>query len=402
MALFYHARARGRSACVTRIHALAALSVVVLACGGDDAKPRADADPSAATPESKAPPEGDAPPVRKDGTIFADGVLMGTTVSLNVWLDPGKDPRDAGAAMQAAFAEIARIESVMSEWQPQSELSKWNAAAGGEPVALSPELFTVLKRSREISEITGGAFDVTFYGVGQLWKFDRGAKPPSAEAIAAKLGLVGWRDIELHDDGRGRLARPGMKVGLGATAKGYAVDRASAVLRDRGFANHVVEGGGDTYVSGTKNGKPWMVGVQNPGAKLQREGGLQPQQKPSVVLGALPSSDRSVVTSGDYERFFEYEGRRYAHILDPRTGWPVDASRSPQSVTLVAANATDADAYCTAVAVMGPDTGMAFVESRPELGAIIIDHAGKVTISSNLVHEFVPAPTESAGVNAPK
>lgn len=334
--------------------------------------------------------------MRKDGTIFADGVLMGTSVSLNVWLDPGKDPRDAGDAMQAAFAEIARIESIMSEWQPQSELSRWNAAAGKDPIALSPELFEVLKRSREISETTGGAFDVTFYGVGQLWKFDRGAKPPTAEAIAAKLGLVDWRGIELHPDGRGRLARAGMKVGLGAIAKGYAVDRASAVLRDRGFANHVVEGGGDTYVSGTKAGKPWMVGVQNPGAKLPREGGLQPQAKQAVVLGALPSSDRSVVTSGDYERFFEYEGRRYAHILDPRTGYPIEESRSPQSVTLVAANATDADAYCTAVAVMGPQAGMAFVESHPELGAIIIDHAGKMTMSANLVHEFVAAPTQSS------
>ncbi len=387
---------------MTRIHALAALcTVVALACGGDDAKPR-DAEPLATTPDAKPTPAGEAPPVRKDGTIFADGVLMGTSVSLNVWLDPGKDPRDAGDAMQAAFAEIARIESIMSEWQPQSELSRWNAAAGGEPVALSPELFTVLKRSREISEITGGVFDITFYGVGQLWKFDRGAKPPSAEAIAAKLDLVDWRGIELHEDGTGRLTRPGMKVGLGAIAKGYAVDRASAVLRERGFANHVVEGGGDTYVSGTKAGKPWMVGIQNPGAKLQREDGLQPGAKEAVVLGALPSSDRSVVTSGDYERFFEYEGKRYAHILDPRTGHPVEASRSPQSVTLVAANAMDADAYCTAVAVMGPDTGMAFVEAHPELGAIIIDAAGKMTISSNLVHEFVPAPTQSAGTNAPK
>jgi thiamine biosynthesis lipoprotein len=356
--------------------------------------------PAAAPAPSAPAPAG--PPVRKDGTVYAETQQMGTRVSINVYVGE-RTAADAGAAVEAAFAEIERIEQIMSEWRPSSELSQLNDGAGGPLRPLSEELFAVLKRSKEIAEATGGAFDPTFYAVGQLWKFDPGSHPPTREAIKEKLPLVDWRSIELDPATRsGRLARPGMKVGLGAIAKGYAVDRASAVLRERGFVDHIVEGGGDTYVSGTKNGKPWMVGVQNPGAKLQREGGLQPRQKQAVVLGALPSSDRSVVTSGDYERFFEYEGRRYAHILDPRTGWPVDAARSPQSVTVVAANAMDADAYCTAVAVMGPDTGMAFVESRPELGAIIIDHAGKVTISSNLVHEFVPAPTESAGVNAPK
>jgi FAD:protein FMN transferase len=190
-------------------------------------------------------------------------------------------------------------------------------------------------------------------------------------------------------------------VGLGAIAKGYAVDRASAVLREHGFGNHVVEGGGDTYVAGTKAGKPWMVGVQNPHAK-QEQGELGPSGQASPVLGALPSTDRSVVTSGDYERFFEYEGRRYAHIFDPRTGYPLEESKSAQSVTLVGPNATDADAYCTAVAVMGPQRGMAFVEAHPELGAIIIARDGELTISSNLVDEFVRAPTDSAPAIAPQ
>jgi thiamine biosynthesis lipoprotein len=387
------------------MRALASLVVVALACGRDDIEHDAPISPAApphVEAKSTADADAKAPPVRKDGTIFADGVLMGTSISLNVWLDPGKSAAEAGDAMQAAFAEIARIESIMSEWQPTSELSRLNAAAGGEPIALSPELFSVLKRSREISEITGGAFDVTFYGVGQLWKFDRGSKPPTREEIAAKLQLVDWRGIELHDDGRARLAKPGMKVGLGAIAKGYAVDRASAVLRERGFTNHVVEGGGDTYVSGTKGGQPWMVGVQNPHAPNRNQGTSGRTGKASPVLGALPSSDRSVVTSGDYERFFEFEGRRYAHIFDPRTGYPLEEAKSAQSVTLVAANTTDADAFCTAVAVMGPQRGMAFVEAHPELGAIIIARDGKLTISDNLVHEFVRAPTDSAPAIAPQ
>ena len=391
---------------MTALHARWTLWVTLACSCGDagDAPHAGDANvstPAAELPkiETKSQQEPKAPPVRKDGTIFADGVLMGTSISINVWLDPGKQAADAGDAMQAAFAEIARIESIMSEWQPTTELSRMNAAAGGDPLEISPELFTVLKRSREISEITDGAFDVTFYGVGQLWTFDRGAKPPSPDTIAAKLELVDWRGIELFDDPhhpKARLAKPGMKVGLGAIAKGYAVDRASAVLRERGFANHVVEGGGDTYVSGTKAGKTWMVGVQNPHAKLDPTGTTPP------VLGALPSTNRSVVTSGDYERYFEYEGRRYAHIFDPRTGVPLEEAKSALSVTLVAANATDADAFCTAVAVMGPKQGMAFVEAHPELGAIIIARDGEMTISTNLAHEFVRAPTDSAPTIAPQ
>ncbi len=304
---------------------------------------------------------------------------MGTHVSINLWLDPGHSAAEAGEAMQAAFDEIARLETVMSEWQPTSEVSRLNAAAGGEALVVSPELFRVLERSVEVSRISDGAFDISFHGVGQLWSFKPGARPPSPEDIAAKLPLVGWRAIELDPATRkARLAKPGMMVGLGAIAKGYAVDQASELLRARGFVNHVVEGGGDTYVSGTKGGKPWMVGIQDP----DRKG----------VIGALPSSDISVVTSGDYERFFEFEGKRYAHILDPRTGYPVEESKSCKSVTAVAPNATDADALTTAIAVMGPVEGMRFVERQADLEAILITRAGEVLISTGLLDRFIWAP----------
>lgn len=304
---------------------------------------------------------------------------MGTHVSINLWLDADRTATEAGEAMQAAFDEIARLETVMSEWQPTSEISRLNAAAGGPAIVISPELFRVLQRSVEVSELSDGAFDVSFHGVGQLWSFEPGARPPPAEQIAAKLPLVDWHAIELDASTRkARLAKSGMMLGLGAIAKGYAVDRASEVLRKRGFFNHVVEGGGDTYVSGTKAGKPWMVGVQDP----DRKG----------VLGALPSTDISVVTSGDYERYFEFEGKRYAHILDPRTGYPLEASKSCKSVTAVAPNATDADAFATAIAVMGPDMGMAFVERTPDLEAILITRDDAVLISSGLRDRFVWAP----------
>jgi len=332
-----------------------------------------DAEPPAKAVDP-APQEG--PPVRKDGTIYASAELMGTRVSLNVWLPAGKTPQQAGTAMQAALDEMARIEHVMSEWRPTSELSRLSDAAGGDALPISADLVTVLVRAKEIAADTDGAFDPTFHAVGQLWSFAPGAEPPSKEDVAGKLPLIDHTALEIDRDAKtARLNKAGMMLGLGAIAKGYAVDRASAVLVEHGLPHHVVEAGGDTYAAGTKAGKPWGVGIQTPGER--------------GVVGILPSTNRAVVTSGDYQRFFEHEGKRYAHILDPATGWPVPADKSPRSVTLVAANATDADAYATAVAVKGVDDGMSFVESRADLEAVVIDGAGKVHISSGLASEIV-------------
>jgi thiamine biosynthesis lipoprotein len=325
-------------------------------------------------------PQRPPPPVRKDGTIYAETEQMGTRVSINVWVGEGS-PAQAGAAIEAAFAEIERIEQIMSEWRPSSELSQLNDNAGGPARPLSPELFEVLQRSKVIAEATDGAFDPTFHAVGQLWHFEPGARPPAPERIAEKLALVGWQNIELDPNtGVGRLARPGMKIGLGAIAKGYAVDRASQLLLQHGFADHIVEGGGDTYVSGSKGGASWKVGIQRP----DRAGSL----------AAIPATDRAIVTSGGYQRFLEVDGKRYAHILDPRTGWPLDESASAQSVTLVAANATDADAYATAVAVMGPEKGMAFVEAHPELEAVLVTRSGELLVSQDLRPILVLPPAE--------
>lgn len=319
-----------------------------------------------------------APPVRKDGTIYGEAELMGTRVSINVYLDAGHTAAQAGVAMQAALEEMARIEDIMSEWRATSELSRLNALAGRDPQPTSDELFHVLERSKAISAATEGAFDVTFHGVGQLWSFRPGAVPPSREAVKRHLPLVDWRKIDLDvEHGTARLRTPGMKIGLGAIAKGYAVDRAAAVLTAHGFSHHVVEAGGDTYASGTKGGKPWTIGVQDPGGK--------------GPVGILRVSDQAVVTSGGYQRFFEHEGKRYAHIIDPRTGFPLEERHSPTSVTLVAGNTTDADAYCTAVTVMGVKRGMAFVEQHPALEAVILDRDGKVLVSSGLAEIYVSA-----------
>lgn len=311
------------------------------------------------------------PKVAADGTIYAESELMGTRVSMRVWLSDRSNAGQAGAAIRDAFDEIARIESIASEWQPQSELTRLNNSSGEAPMEISSELFEILKRSKEISEDTQGRFDVSFYCVGQLWKFGPGSRPPAPEAIATKLPLVNWRAIELDPKGpSARLANKGMKVGLGAIAKGYAVDAASQLLDDRGFHHHIVEGGGDTYARGSKDGQDWRIGVQHP----QRNG----------AIGALAIHDRAVVTSGNYMRFFEFEGRRYTHILDPQTGWPISADKHPKSVTCVSSNATDADAYCTAITIMGREAAMAFVAEREGLEVVIIDFDDSLFISEGL------------------
>lgn len=314
--------------------------------------------------------------VRSDGTIFAETELMGTRASVNLWVGPGGDALAGRDAITDAINEMARIEEIASEWREDSDLSRLNRS-NGEPVEVPPELFEILERAAKISAETNGLFDVSFYGVGQLWKFEPGSRPPSPEQIAERLPAVDWRAIELDGAAQTvRLAKPGMKIGLGAIAKGYAVDRASALLHARGFDNHIVEAGGDTQVSGQKGDKPWRVGVQDP-------------QRPEGRIGHIVATNESVVTSGNYARYFEWEGVHYTHILDPRTGWPIPADRTPKSVSIVAPNATDADAYCTAVSVMEPAEGLAFVEAHPALEAVIIGPDDNVYISSGLRERFV-------------
>lgn len=335
-------------------------------------------------PVEPEPEIDEPPPIRPDGTIFAETELMGTRASINLWLGPGEDAIEAGKAIRDAIAEMARIESIASEWQPDSELSALNRAAGGEPMSLSPELFAILARSKQVSADTGGLFDVTFHGIGQLWHFTPGSQPPAAEAIAERLALIDWQQLELDEATRSaRLAKPGMKIGLGAIAKGYAVDKAAALLTERGFRHHIVEAGGDTYVTGGKGDQAWRVGVQDP-------------EQDSGRIGHLIVRDQSVVTSGNYARFFVWQGVHYTHILDPRTGWPVPADRTPKSVTLVAGDATTADAYCTAISVMEPKVGLAFVEARPALEAIIIGPNDELLISSGLRDAFVDERPASA------
>jgi thiamine biosynthesis lipoprotein len=309
---------------------------------------------------------GDAP----DETIVeAQRELMGTEFRVSV---AGMEQSRARAAISAALDEVARVEAALSPYRDDSEVSRINEGAGVEPVQVTLETLELLERAREVSELSGGAFDVTFAALSPVWRSLREDPPrlPDDEAINAARSLVGWQRLVLdRERSTAFLPQRGMRIDLGGIGKGHGVDRASAVLVEHGAENFIVGGGGDLQVRGRKRSGPWLLGIQHPRLRGQLMGDLDPPEG-----GAL-------VTSGDYERFVEVGGVRYHHIIDPRTGRPV---RGTSAVTLLAPNATLADGLSTAVFVMGPEAGMALVERTAGVEAIIVSESLEVAISSGL------------------
>jgi thiamine biosynthesis lipoprotein len=298
---------------------------------------------------------------------------MGTDVVLTAYTSD--DPR-AGAAFASAFSEIQRLERLMTDWewpgQPPSDVLRVNAAAGRQAVRVSDETFDVIVMSLDMSRRSAGAFDITYAAMRGLWKFDEDLEkkiPPAAE-IARRRRLIGWRDVILDQAAKTvKLRRPGMRIGLGGIAKGYAVDRASAVLRARGLTDFMVQAGGDLFVSGQKGTANWMVGVRDP------RGG------PRDVIAKMPIKDHAFSTAGDYERTFVLRGKRYHHIIDPKTGYPATASRG---VTILAPNAFLADALDDAVFILGAKKGLALCAEFADTAAVVVDAHNKVWMSPSL------------------
>lgn len=313
-------------------------------------------------------------PADKVAPVTAMQVAMGTQVQLTAWTD---DAPAAEAAFAAAFAEFNRLENLMSTWREGSDVLRLNAAAGGDAVSLSPETMEVLQLARHYSELSQGKFDVTFGPLSGLWRFDQDQDNviPDPAAVAARLPLIGWEDLAVDADAHtARLKRAGMSVHLGGIGKGYAVDRAAAILRANGLENFLIQAGGDMYAAGHPEGRSWRLGIQDP------------RGPPDDAFASLELTDSTFSTSGDYERYFLRDGRRYHHILDPDTGMPAMASRS---VTIVARKAVDADALSTAVFVLGPDAGMRLIEDLPDVEGVIVGADNQVRISSGLKNRVV-------------
>ncbi|MEK9713620.1 MAG: FAD:protein FMN transferase, partial [Thalassolituus sp.] len=277
-----------------------------------------------------------------------------------------KDESAANQAIDNAIAEIQRIEALLSEWQPSSEISQINRNGFNQPVTVSAETLRLLEESLAISQASEGAFDITFKSAGRLWDF-RNKTIPSAEALAAATAAIDYHRVEITPALRQvRLLNPDTQIGLGGIAKGYAVDRAAQILRKAGFSEFTINAGGDLYAAGSN--KVWRVGIQHP-------------RKQNALIATLPVANAAVATSGDYERFFKKDGIRYHHIIDPKTGLP---ARGSMSVTVIAPRAYMADALATAVFVLGPDAGLKMIEGIDGCAAMVVTNMGDIRVSSGL------------------
>jgi FAD:protein FMN transferase len=301
--------------------------------------------------------------------VKRSGTAMGTAVGIQVLTD---DEPGADRAIAAAFDEINRLEALMTTWKDDSEVSRINAAAGDHPVAVSDETLEVIEMAQRASELSSGAFDITFYALHGLWKFDEDMekKLPDRAEVLRRLKLVDYRQVKVdHAKKTVFLTKKGMGIGLGGIAKGYAVDRAVGVLKRAGFDNAIVQAGGDLMCSGSKNGGPWTAGIRDP------RGGM------NDVFATLQLIDHAFSTAGDYERYYFIGNKRYHHIIDPKTGFPATRSRS---VTIYAPTALLADALDDAVFIMGWKKGLEMIESVEGVGAVVVDDHGKVHVSKRM------------------
>ena len=339
--------------------------------------------PTVAPPPGVMPTAGAKPFVTE--RVVGEGAAMGTHLAFAAFTTPTVDAAKAHATFDAAIAEIKRIEALMTTWRPDSEISKINSAAGKAPVVVSDETLQIIKDSIHTSEISEGTFDITFQTLHGLWKFDEDLDPhpPSDKDIKARLPSLGYRNI-LVDDAKKTvmLAKEKTQIGLGGIAKGYAVDRAVAVFEKAGFTSFFVQAGGDLFARGKKpDGSDWQAGIRDPRG---------PESK---WFAKLPLSDHAFSTAGDYERSYIVGGKRFHHIIDPRTGYPATACRS---VTIWAPTALVADEIDDAVFILGPKKGLELVESLDGVGAIIVDAKNNVWVSKRLQGklEVVGAPSD--------
>lgn len=310
---------------------------------------------------------------------------MGTKVTMVAFTSEKMDESAVSGALAKGFREIVRIEKLMSTWVESSEVSRINAAAGKSQVTVGPETLAVIDKSLWIAEASGGVFDITFDSMKGLWKFDEGAVPrvPDKDALEKARKMIDYKQITVDkEQSKVGIKREGTRMNLGGIAKGFAVDACAKVLEQEGLSAFLVQAGGDLYVKGRKpDGTAFRVGVRDP------------RGAPQESFALMEVEDHAFSTAGDYERAFILDGKRYHHIIDPRTGFPATASRS---VTVWAKDAFTADAIDDAVFILGAEKGLALVESIDGAGAVIVDDKNKVWISKRIekVVRVLKQPTE--------
>ncbi|MEO1011723.1 MAG: FAD:protein FMN transferase [Bacteroidota bacterium] len=276
-----------------------------------------------------------------------------------------------------AVAEITRIEKMISSWDPDSETSLINKNAGIKPVEVSNEFFKLIERCKQISEITDGAFDISYSSMDKIWKFDGSMEHLPTEAqIKKSIAKVGYKKIVLDPQKNTVfLKQPGMKISFGAIGKGYAADKAKELLVSKQVVAGIINAAGDLTTWGTKaSGEKWLIGIANPLSKDR-------------IFSWLPIVESSVATSGNYERFVIFKGKKYTHIIDPRTGWP---STGINSVSIFSKSAELCDALATAVFIMGKDAGLALVNQLGGTEVILVDVDNKIHKSSGILFDNNP------------
>ena len=281
------------------------------------------------------------------------------------------DSIEGNKYIDTAVAEITRIEQLISSWDANSQTSEINRNAGIKPVTVDAELFQLIERAIGISKLTDGAFDISYASMDRIWQFDGSMTAmPSEEEIKASVSKVGFQNIIL-DKAKSTvfMKLEGMRIGFGAIGKGYAADKAKDLLISKGVPSGIINASGDMNTWGEQpNGKKWKIAITNPMDK-------------NKVFALLPITNGAVVTSGNYEKFVNFNGKRYTHIIDPRTGYP---SSGIISVTVFAPKAELADALATSVFVMGKEAGLDRINQLPKIECIIIDDKGNITKSKNI------------------
>jgi len=294
-----------------------------------------------------------------------DEAIMGTAIRVELWHE---DKAAAEAAMEAVMQEMHRIDRVMSVFKPDSEISAINRDAAKAPMRVSQEMFDLIGRAIEFSEMSGGAFDITFSSVGYLYDYRKAVKPSDTE-IAKALPGINYRHLKLDREKRTiHFVRAGVRIDLGGIAKGYAVDNCIALLKARGVREALVSAGGDSRVLGDRHGRPWMIGIRDP---RNREGNV----------AVIPLADAAISTSGDYERYFEADGVRYHHIINPKTGKSASGVRS---VTVIGPDSLTNEGLTKSIFIMGPERGLKLIESMSGIDAVVVDDRGKMHYSKGL------------------
>ena len=287
----------------------------------------------------------------------------------------GVPPDSARAAFAAVRAEVERLEALLSDYRPESNVARLNRR---ETDALAPETRLLLQRAQQVCGESGGAFDVTLRRLKELWGFGGGRTPqvPDSAAVRAVMAHHGCDAYTLTPDGRLQWNDPEAEIDLGGIAQGYVAECIAVLLHGRGITRFLVDVSGDITTAGTRaDGGAWRVGIQDP-------------RRPDSLLATLALDVRAVTTSGDYEQFFLANGTRYHHIFDPATGWP---ARGVQSVTIVTDDPVAADCYAKVVFVLGPERGLAFLEARPDLRGVLVSESEPGRRAVQWTHDLAPS-----------